>query len=81
MNLLKIKKSTTMRGVMISTLEVGCKAIIFHQGQYLMTEPVVEIHDVSDERVCFETEDANYTLLGGPRPQVAFGRRQTAMAA
>ena len=81
MNVLKFKKSTTMWGIMISTLEVGCRPIIFHQGQYIMTEPVIKIHDVSDERVCFETEDANYTLMGSPRPQVAFSWRQVAQAA
>ena len=81
MNVLKFKRSTTMWGIMISTLEVGCRPIIFHQGQYIMTEPVIKIHDVSDERVCFETEDTIYTLMGGPRPRVTFGWRQFASAA
>ncbi len=54
------KKSTVLKGVLMSPLTVGRKALVFTQGRPMLTSTVVAIHDVSDERVQFETVNTHY---------------------
>ena len=65
------KKTTIMRGILMSPLAVGRRALVFTQGRPMLTSTVIAIHDVSDEQIHFETLNTNYTLLGNPDPQTA----------
>ena len=56
MNLVRLKRSATIRGVMLSELTVGHGAVIFHQGRIIRTQPVVAVHGISDEEIRFEME-------------------------
>lgn len=81
MNLVRMKRSTTIQGIIMSPLTVGRKAIIFHKGRLIRTQRVVAVHGVSDDEIRFETEDANYTLFGSPHPESGYALHQTALAA
>lgn len=75
------KKTTILQGVLMSSLAVGRRALIFTQGRPMLTSTVVAIHDISDAQIHFETLDTNYTLLGNPDPQTAYAPLPAALAA
>ncbi len=71
------KKTTTLNGILMYPLEVGCRALIFHNGRFIRTSRVAAIHKASREEVQFETRNTIYRLLlSGPAPQAA---EQTAL--
>jgi len=57
------KKTTTLNGILMYPLEVGRRALIFHNGQYIYTSRVVEIQKEAREEVRFETVNTVYRLL------------------
>jgi len=76
------KKSTTLYGSLMYPLVVGHCAVICCYGRLLFTPQVVAIHSCTDDAICFETLNTNYTLLLGPAPQtVAASPFLTCMAA
>jgi len=70
---MKAKKTTTLNGTLMYPLEVGRCALIFHNGQFIRTSRVVEIHHAAREEVWFETMNTIYRLLllPGPAPMAA----------
>jgi len=68
---MKTKKTATLNGTLMYPLEVGCCALIFHNGRFTRTSRVVEIHKETYEEVRFETVNTIYRLLLGPTPQEA----------
>lgn len=75
------KKTTILQGVLMSSLAVGRRALIFTQGRPMLTSTVVAIHGISDAQIHFETLDTNYTLLGNPDPQTACAPLPAVLAA
>ena len=78
---MKIKKSTTLSGVLLFPLCVGCRAIILHGTSYTHTSRVVAIHSVQPGNICFETENTYYRLLPNPMSQAVDRRPVMGMAA
>jgi len=69
---MKVKKTTTLNGTLMYPLEVGCCALIFHNGRFTRTSRVVEIHEQTHEEVRFETMNTIYRLLlPDPTPMAA----------
>ncbi len=69
---MKAKKTATLNGTLMYPLEVGCCALIFHNGRFTRTSRVVEIHKETCEEVHFEAMNTIYRLLlPGPAPQAA----------
>ncbi len=69
---MKAKKTVTLSGTLMYPLEVGCYALIFHNGRFTRTSRVVEIHKETHEEVRFETMNTIYRLLlPDPTPQAA----------
>lgn len=68
---MKEKKTATLSGTLMYPLEVGCRALIFHNGRITRTSRVVAIHEKNCEEIRFETMNTVYRLLLGPTPQAA----------
>lgn len=69
---MKAKKTATLNGTLMYPLEIGCCALILHNGRFIRTSHVVEIHKETCEEVRFETMNTNYRLLlPDPTPQAA----------
>lgn len=65
------KSDRILRGVLMYPLEVGKRALIFHEGQYIQTTPVQAVHSVDPHLIRFETLNTNYHLLAPLSPQTA----------
>ncbi len=65
---MKAKKTATLSGTLMYPLEIGRCALIFHNGRFIRTSRVVEIHHAAREEVWFETINTIYRLLLLPDP-------------
>ena len=65
------KKFTTLSGVLLFPLNIGCRALILHEGGYTHTSKVVAIHSVQSGDIRFETMNTYYRLLLDPMSQAA----------
>lgn len=65
------KRDRILCGVLMYPLEVGKRALIFHEGRYIKTTHVQEIHSVDPHLIRFETMNTNYHLLAPQSPQTA----------
>lgn len=65
------KRDRILCGVLMYPLEVGKRALIFHEGRYIKTTPVQVIHGVDPHLIRFETLNTNYHLLAPMSPQTA----------
>jgi len=69
---MKEKKTTTLNGTLVCPLEVGCSALMIHNGRLIRTSRVVAIHREAHDEVQFETMNTIYRLLlPDPLPQAA----------
>lgn len=75
------KKHTTLSGVLMFPLCVGHRAMILHEGGYIHTSRVEEIHSVDGSAICFETRNTHYRLLPFSKAQAADNRPVLSMAA
>lgn len=75
------KKHTTLSGVLMFPLCVGCRALILHEGGYIHTSRVESIHSVDGSAICFETRNTHYRLLPVAKAQTAACRPALSMAA
>lgn len=75
------KKFTTLSGMLMSPLCIGCRAMIIHNGYYIHTSKVVAIHSVQAGDIRFDTMNTHYRLLLDPMSQAADCRPAMSMAA
>jgi hypothetical protein len=75
------KTTRTLNGMLMRPLAVGSNAIIFHQGKFTRTSPIVAISRLGAEEVYFETLNTKYHLLTGPSTQPAASLFPMAFAA
>lgn len=75
------KKYTTLSGVLMFPLSVGCRALILHEGGCIHTSRVVAIHSVDNSAICFETRNTHYRLLPVSEAQAADCQPVMVMAA
>lgn len=76
-----MKKTQTLRGILLRPLTVGSKAVIVHAGKITRTAQITAIHRRTAEKLCFETADTMYYLLTGPDRQPAVSLFPVALAA
>lgn len=65
------KKFTTLSGILLFPLSIGCRALILHESGYTHTSKVVAIHSVQSGDIRFETMNTYYRLLLDPMSQAA----------
>lgn len=75
------KKFTTLSGLLMFPLCIGCRAMILHNGSYTYTSKVVAIHSVQTGDIRFETMNTHYRLLLDPMSQAVECRPAVGMAA
>lgn len=75
------KKFTTLSGLLMFPLCIGCRAMILHNGRYTHTSKVVAIHSVQTGDIRFETMNTHYRLLLDPMSQTVECRPAMGMAA
>ena len=75
------KKHTTLSGVLMFPLCVGCRALILYEGGCLHTSRVETIHSVDGSAICFETRHTHYRLLPISKTQAADCRPVLSLAA
>lgn len=75
------KKFTTLSGVLMFPLCIGCRALILHDGRYTHTSRVVAIHNVQPGDIRFETMNTHYRLLLAPVSQEVDCRPALSMVA
>lgn len=66
-----MKNIRIVHGTLMYPLEVGSRALIFQEGQYIHTSKVIAIHDVTPRQIRFETVNTHYCLLAPPLPATA----------
>lgn len=65
-----MKPIRIVKGTLIRPLSVGECAMLLESGRYIRTSEVAAIHSVTARRICFETQNTRYYLLG-PAPAAA----------
>ena len=63
-----MKKTVSISGKLVAPLQEGNSAIIRRSGDFIRTSPVVEILEVTDNYVSFETMNTLYQLSMDPVP-------------
>ena len=66
-----MKKIISISGKVVFPLREGARAIIAYGGDFIYTSRVVEIFEVSDDFVHFETMNSIYRVARVPNPVTA----------